>query len=89
MYSSPAAALKAAMCGMEGKDRGVSCWITRTSSRIGNLPNGVRYFFVEVTCSDHTQYGIEAYDEEAAELCREAVRFKMESKPIGVMAYTV
>jgi hypothetical protein len=32
------------------------------------MKNGIEYFFVEVTCDDSTQYGIQAYGEEAIEL---------------------
>jgi hypothetical protein len=43
--------------------------------------NGIQYFFVEVTCSDGTQYGLQAYGEEANELYKEAYRCVMCGKP--------
>jgi hypothetical protein len=46
--------------------------ITKSSSDVTLLPNGLSYFFVEVTLQDGTQYGIPAYGEEARELHREA-----------------
>jgi hypothetical protein len=36
------------------------------------MKNGMEYFFVEVTCSDGTQYGLQAYGEEASELYKES-----------------
>jgi hypothetical protein len=35
------------------------------------MKNGMEYFFVEVTCSDGTQYGLQAYGE-ASELYKES-----------------
>jgi hypothetical protein len=37
------------------------------------MRNGIEYCFIEVTCSDGTQYGLQAYGEEAKELYREAL----------------
>jgi len=34
----------------------------------------MEYFFLEVTCSDGTQYGLQGYGEEASELYKEAYR---------------
>lgn len=45
----------------------VNCQITKTSKDI-------QYFFVEVTCSDGIQYGLQAYGEEANDLYKEAYR---------------
>jgi hypothetical protein len=39
--------------------------------------NGIEYSFVEVTCSDGTQYGPQAYGEEANQLYKEAYRCRM------------
>ena len=36
--------------------------------------NGIEYCAVEITCDDATQYGIQAYGEEAIELHKEALR---------------
>jgi hypothetical protein len=38
------------------------------------MRNGMEYFFVEVTCSDGTQYELQAYGEEANELYKESYR---------------
>jgi hypothetical protein len=38
------------------------------------MRNGLEYCFVEVTCSDETQYGLRAYGKEAKELYKEAYR---------------
>lgn len=48
--------------------------ITRSSRVVSVLTNGIPYFFVEVTCQDGSQYGIQAYGEEAIELHKEATR---------------
>jgi hypothetical protein len=38
------------------------------------MRNGIEYCFVEVTCSDGTQYGLQAYGEEANQLYKELYR---------------
>ena len=50
------------------------CRITKTSNEISYMRNGIEYCFVEVTCSDGTQYGLQAYGEEANQLYKEANR---------------
>ena len=50
------------------------CRITKTSNEISYMRNGIEYCFVEVTCSDGTQYGLQAYGEEANQLYKEACR---------------
>jgi hypothetical protein len=52
----------------------VHCQITKTSKDVSYMKNGMEYFFVEVTCSDGTQYGLQAYGEEANELYKESYR---------------
>jgi hypothetical protein len=52
----------------------VHCQITKTSKDVSYMKNGMEYFFVEVTCSDGTQYGLQAFGEEASELYKEAYR---------------
>ncbi len=42
--------------------------ITRISTSLTVLENGIEYSFVEVTCSDGIQYGLQAYGNEALEL---------------------
>ena len=37
------------------------CQITKTSNEISYMRNGIEYCFVEVTCSDGTQYGLQAF----------------------------
>jgi hypothetical protein len=59
----------------------VHCQITKASKNISYAKNGIQYFFVEVTCSDGTQYGLQAYGEEANELYKEAYRCVMCGKP--------
>lgn len=47
---------------------------TGQSSPSGSMINGIEYCPVEITCDDATQYGIQAYGEEAIELHKEALR---------------
>ena len=44
------------------------------------MVNGIEYCAVEITCDDATQYGIQAYGEEAIELHEEALRHYMLEK---------
>ncbi|MDF2770478.1 MAG: hypothetical protein K0S91_3316 [Nitrososphaeraceae archaeon] len=53
----------------------VSCQITKMSNNISYLTNGLKYYCVEVTCSDGIQYGIQAYGEEAVDLYKVAHRY--------------
>ncbi len=48
--------------------------ITKSLETVSMLANGLPYYFVEVTCTDGSQYGIHAYGEEARELREEAMR---------------
>ena len=59
----------------------VNCQITKTSKDIFYMRNGIEYCFIEVTCSNGTQYGLQAYGEEAKELYREAYRCAMCGNP--------
>ena len=58
-----------------------NCQITKTSKDILYMRNEIEYCFVEVTCSNGTQYGLQAYGEEAKELYREAHRCIMCGSP--------
>ena len=60
--------------GKKMKKSLAGCQITKTSSEISYMRNGIEYCFVEVTCSDGTQYGLQAYGEEANQLYKEAYR---------------
>jgi hypothetical protein len=46
--------------------------IVYISIHLSRLANGIEYSFVEVTCDNGTQYGIQAYANEALELNRVA-----------------
>jgi hypothetical protein len=61
----------------EGKEtyNRISCQITKMSDKISYMTNGIKYYFVEVTCSDGIQYGIQAYGEEAEHLYKEAHKY--------------
>jgi hypothetical protein len=47
--------------------------ITKWSRRIEIMNNGIEYYFVEVTCKDGIQYGIQAFGEEAVALYNETM----------------
>ena len=47
--------------------------ITRYPERLRILDNGVEHYFVEVTCEDGIQYGLQAYGEEAIALYKETM----------------
>ncbi|MDW0297100.1 MAG: hypothetical protein QN784_01460 [Nitrososphaeraceae archaeon] len=48
--------------------------ITRYPERLRILENGVEHYFVEVTCEDGLQYGLQAYGEEAIALYKESMK---------------
>jgi hypothetical protein len=50
--------------------------ISDVSTSSTELANGIQYSFVEITCSDGSQYGLQAYGKEAAELNRVALQNK-------------
>lgn len=60
---------------VDSKCKKVSCQITKMSNNISYLTNGLKYYCVEVTCSDGIQYGIQAYGEEAVDLYKVAHRY--------------
>ena len=48
------------------------CSISKTPNNILYMGNGEEYYNLELTCNDDTEYGIQAYGEEAKALYREA-----------------
>ena len=46
--------------------------ITDISTSLAVLENGIEYTFVEVTCGDGVQYGLQAFGNEASALNRAA-----------------
>ncbi len=48
--------------------------ITQYPENLRKLDNGVEHYFVEVTCSDGIQYGLQAYGEEAISLYKETMK---------------
>jgi hypothetical protein len=48
--------------------------ITKWSRNVQIMNNGIEYYFVEVTCKDGIQYGIQAFGEEAIALHNEAMK---------------
>ena len=53
------------------------CWITKRPERIHHTLEGEEYCFVEVSCKDGMQYGIQAFGDEALALYIEANRCYM------------
>ena len=60
----------------EGKGGGYNtpCYITKRPQRISYTKDGIEYCFVEITCPDGSQYGIQAFGDEAIALYIEANR---------------
>jgi hypothetical protein len=50
------------------------CRITKIPENIYQMTDGIEYYAVEVTCKDSTQYGIQAYGQEAIEMHKEVRR---------------
>lgn len=50
------------------------CKITDKPKMISFTRDGIEYYFVEVTCDDGTQYGVQAFGDEALELFSEVHR---------------
>jgi hypothetical protein len=52
---------------------------------LSHLANGIQYSFIEVTCSDGVQYGLQAYGNEALELNRLALENVRKEQQIAPM----
>ena len=50
-----------------------SCQITEITTSLSHLTKGIECSFVEITCSDGNQFGLQAYGKESLELNRVAV----------------
>jgi hypothetical protein len=55
----------------EDSKKNVHCHITKKSQNISHMRNGIEYCSVEVTCDNGSQYGIQAYGDEAIDLYKE------------------
>jgi hypothetical protein len=53
--------------------------ITKWSRQVAIMNNGIEYYYVEVTCMDGVQYGIQAFGEEAIILHNETMKMIRES----------
>jgi hypothetical protein len=51
--------------------KNIHCHVTKKSQNISHMRNGIEYCSVEVTCDDGSQYGIQAYGDEAIDLYKE------------------
>jgi hypothetical protein len=63
--------------------------IVHISTYLSHLANGVEYSFVEVTCDNGTQYGIQAYAKEALELNRVASKIIPGAKEAKEEVHTI
>jgi hypothetical protein len=61
--------------------RNTPCYITKRPQRISYTQDGIEYCFVEITCPDGVQYGIQAFGDEAIALYIEANRCFMCTQP--------
>ncbi len=57
--------------------------ITKWSRHVKIMNNGIEYYFVEVTCKDGIQYGIQAFGQEAVDLHNETM--KMIQENLGIV----
>ena len=64
------------------------CHLSKVSENVSHLVNGVEYSFVEVTCNDGIQYGLQAYGDEAIELHKEALRHSSKEKEEGISIHS-
>ncbi len=53
------------------KSHSLFCSMNNPSKEIFHIGNGEEYYNVKLTCNDNTEYGIQAYGEEARQLYRE------------------
>ncbi|MGH9978436.1 MAG: hypothetical protein ACRD8Z_21790 [Nitrososphaeraceae archaeon] len=60
-----------------------SCHITEIFTSLSHLANGIVYSFVEVTCIDGIQYGLQAYGNEALKLNRIALENIPKEQQLG------
>jgi hypothetical protein len=51
--------------------KNIHCHVTKKSQNISYMRNGIEYCSVEVTCENGSQYGIQAYGDEAIDLYKE------------------
>jgi hypothetical protein len=65
----------------DGSKKNVHCHITKKSQNIGHAINGIEYCSVEVTCDNGSQYGIQAYGDEAIDLYKEIYKCCMCDMP--------
>jgi hypothetical protein len=65
----------------EKNTKKVRCHVTKTSQHVYHLKNGTEYCFVEVTCDDCSQYGLQAFGEEATKLYDEVYKCIMCGRP--------
>jgi len=61
--------------------KNVHCHITKKSENICHVRNGIEYCSVEVTCDNGSQYGIQAFGDEAIELYKEIYKCCMCGMP--------
>jgi hypothetical protein len=65
----------------DGNKKNIRCHITKKPQSISHMRNGVEYYSVEVSCDDGSQYGIQAYGDEAIELYKEIYKCCMCGMP--------
>ena len=65
----------------DDSQKNVHCHITKKSQNICHVINGIEYCSVEVTCDNGSQYGIQAFGDEAIELYKEIYKCCMCGMP--------
>ena len=69
-------ALRDLLEGKYGETRGLSWAITRLTDPNARHLNGIQCCFTEVTFSDGSQYGMEAFGDEAAKLYKKSLQYQ-------------
>ena len=86
LYNSCTHALRD-LLQLNGGHSGSRCRITKLSRDVSHLENGIKCFFVEVTCDGGEQFGIQAFGDEAVELRKEVLKqnqFLGRNKGVGI-----
>ena len=62
--------------------------VTDICTNLSQLTNGIDYVFVEVTCDDGSQYGLQAYGIEALDLHMRVLEISEKQKEEVLVSYT-
>jgi hypothetical protein len=81
LFSGPPPTSASAKEESDDDKKNIHCYITKRSQKLSNMRNGVEYCSVEVSCDNGSQYGIQAYGDEAIDLYKEIYKCCMCGMP--------